>query len=161
VVVREDASGEPALVAYHRATGPVDPAALRERAAAELPAYMVPGAFVALDRFPLTTSGKLDRAALPAPTAAAVPVTEVRERPTGRIEELIAAVWSHVLGASSISADDNFFKLGGHSLLAIKLVARVRAELGLSLPVRVVYENPKLRDLARAIESRTASAAPA
>ncbi|WDZ83434.1 non-ribosomal peptide synthetase [Micromonospora cathayae] len=161
VVVRPDASGEATLVAYHRATGPVDPAALRERAAAQLPTYMVPGAFVALDRFPLTNSGKLDRAALPEPTAAAVPVTEVRERPTGRVEELIAAVWSHVLGAPAISADDNFFKLGGHSLLAIKLVARVRAELGLSLPVRAVYENPKLRDLARAIESRLESSAPA
>ncbi|MCI4066954.1 non-ribosomal peptide synthetase [Micromonospora sp. R77] len=157
VVVRED-QGEPMLVAYHRATGPVDPATLRDRAADSLPAYMVPAAFVALEKFPLTNSGKLDRAALPAPTAAPQAATPVGERPTGRVEELIATVWSQVLGAPSISADDNFFKLGGHSLLAIKLVSRVRAELGLSLPVKTVYENPKLRDLARAIDARLASA---
>jgi amino acid adenylation domain-containing protein len=153
VVVRDDL-GDAALVAYYRAAGPVEPAALRELAAGSLPAYMVPAAFVAVERFPLTNSGKLDRAALPAPTAAAVPDAPVGERPTGRVEELIATVWSQVLGAPSISADDNFFKLGGHSLLAIKLVSRVRAELGTSLPVRAVYENPRLRDLARAIEAR-------
>ncbi|SCL34972.1 amino acid adenylation domain-containing protein [Micromonospora nigra] len=158
VVVRADDGQEPALVAYHRSTGPVDPATLRERAAESLPGYMVPDSFVALDRFPLTNSGKLDRAALPAPTPQSVPDTPVGQRPAGRVEELIAAVWSHVLGAPSISADDNFFKLGGHSLLAIKLVSRVRAELGLSLPVRTVYENPKLRDLAGAIEARLEAA---
>ncbi|KXK60740.1 thioester reductase [Micromonospora rosaria] len=155
VVLRDDPAGEPTLVAYYRATAAVDPTELRDRAAADLPAYMVPAAFVGLDRFPLTNSGKLDRAALPAPTGAAVPEAPAAgDEPTGRVEELIASVWRHVLGASRISADDNFFKLGGHSLLAIKLVAGVRRELGLSLPVRAVYENPRLRDLARTIESR-------
>ncbi|MFY1702132.1 amino acid adenylation domain-containing protein [Micromonospora sp. WMMA1923] len=150
VLLRDDQQ----LVAYYRASVPVDPAELRARAEASLPGYMVPGAFVVLDRFPLTASGKLDRAALPAPVPTAVPATGVDAEPTGRVEELIASVWSHVLGTPRISADDNFFKLGGHSLLAIKLVSGVRRELGLSLPVRAVYENPRLRDLARTIESR-------
>jgi len=152
VLVREE-DGQ-ALVAYYRQSAPVDAAALGEWAARSLPAYMVPAAFVAVDRFPRTTSGKLDRAALPAPALVPAPPTPASGSPTGRVEELIATVWSQVLRRPSISADDNFFKLGGHSLLAIKLVSRVRAELGLGLPVRAVYENPRLRDLARAIEAR-------
>ncbi|WIN00201.1 non-ribosomal peptide synthetase [Actinoplanes oblitus] len=140
------------LVAYYRQAAPVDPAELHDLVAATLPGYMVPATFVAVSRFPRTTSGKLDRAALPAPAPAA-PVT-VGDAPTGRVEQLIAVVWSEVLRRPAIGADDNFFKLGGHSLLAIKLVARVRAELGCTLPVKTVYENPRLRDLARAIEAR-------
>ncbi len=142
------------LVAYYRPSAPVDAAALREWTARSLPGYMVPGAFVAVDRFPRTNSGKLDRAALPAPTLTPAPQVPSGVSPTGPVEELIARVWSEVLRQPSISAEDNFFKLGGHSLLAIKLVSRVRAELGLSLPIRAVYENPRLRDLARAIEAR-------
>ena len=151
VLVREE-SGQ-ALVAYYRQSAPVDAATLAEWTARSLPAYMVPAAFVAVDRFPRTTSGKLDRAALPAPALAPAPPA-AGGAPTGRVEELIATVWAQVLRRPSIGADDNFFKLGGHSLLAIKLVSRVRAELGLGLPVRAVYENPRLRDLAQAIEAR-------
>ncbi len=139
------------LVAYYRQSAPADPAELRELVAAALPGYMVPATFVAVSRFPRTTSGKLDRAALPAPAPTAPEV--VADAPTGHVEQLIAGVWSEVLRRPAIGADDNFFKLGGHSLLAIKLVARVRTELGFGLPVKSVYENPRLRDLARAIEA--------
>ena len=152
VLVREE-DGQ-MLVAYYRQSAPVDAAALREWTARSLPAYMVPGAFMGVDHFPRTTSGKLDRAALPTPTLAPAPQMPSGAAPTGRVEELIARVWSQVLRQPSISAEDNFFKLGGHSLLAIKLVSQVRAELGLGLPIRAVYENPRLRDLARAIEAR-------
>jgi amino acid adenylation domain-containing protein len=155
VVLREDAHGAPGLVAYYRTIAPVDVEQLRERVTAGLPSYMTLAAFVAMDRFPTTPSGKLDRAALPVPAAPATAAGPgAGDEPTGPVEMLIAAVWSHVLSASRISADDNFFKLGGHSLLAIKLVAGVRAELGLRLPVRTVYENPRLRDLAREIQVR-------
>jgi amino acid adenylation domain-containing protein len=163
VIVRDDPGGTPALVAYYRTAAAVDESELRGRLAGELPGYMVPSAFVALERFPTTPNGKLDRAALPAPAA---PAEDPRrqpagDEPAGRVEELIARVWSHVLGTPRISADDNFFKLGGHSLLAIKLVAGVRAEFGLRLPVKKVYENPRLRDLAREIESRLDEEQPA
>ncbi|WP_117215332.1 non-ribosomal peptide synthetase [Allorhizocola rhizosphaerae] len=151
VVLREDLPNGPGLVAYYRAAQPVDEEQLRASVAANLPGYMVPAAFMWLERFPTTTNGKLDRAALPAPQATAVVVEG--DQPAGRVEQLIADVWSHVLGTPRVSADDNFFKLGGHSLLAIKLVAGVRSELGVRLPVKKVYENPRLRDLAREIES--------
>ncbi|MGW7192769.1 non-ribosomal peptide synthetase, partial [Streptomyces sp. NPDC054838] len=152
VVLRDDVHGAPGLVAYHR--GRVSAPELRTRLGAALPAYMVPAAFVALDRFPTTTNGKLDRAALPAPAATAVdaPDAAAAEGMT-RSQELIAAVWASVLGASRIGLDDNFFKLGGHSLLAIKLVSRVRAELRVALPVKAVYANPRLRDLAAHIDT--------
>ena len=155
VVLRGEADDSPQLVAYYRPTAPVDPERLRTELAAALPAYMMPTALVAMDRFPTTSSGKLDRAALPAPAPAAPggPAVSVGQRPTSTVETLIATVWSDVLAVPQVSVDDNFFKLGGHSLLAIKLVARVRAELGLRLPVQAVYENPRLRDLARAIDA--------
>ncbi|MFD8154355.1 amino acid adenylation domain-containing protein [Streptomyces sp. NPDC059720] len=161
VVLRDDVNGAPGLVAYHRpqdpAAGPADAAALRAHLAATLPAYMVPAAFVAVERFPTTTQGKLDRAALPAP---AVPkaAPEAADPALSRSQALIAGVWSTVLGASRIGPDDNFFKLGGHSLLAIKLVSRVRAELGVALPVKAVYANPRLRDLAAHIDTLVAAA---
>lgn len=152
VVLRDDVHGAPGLVAYHR--GSVTASELRSRLASALPAYMVPAAFVALDRFPTTTNGKLDRAALPdpAPTSVGAPTDAAAEGMT-RSQELIAAVWASVLGASRIGPDDNFFKLGGHSLLAIKLVSRVRAELRVALPVKAVYANPRLRDLAAHIDT--------
>ncbi|NJQ08476.1 non-ribosomal peptide synthetase [Streptomyces lonarensis] len=157
VVLREDVNGAPGLVAYLRSAEELDLAALREELAVRLPAYMVPSAFVPVTAFPTTPNGKVDRAALPAPAAAAVPADEAAapgdDAPQGRVEELIAGVWATVLGAPHIGREDNFFKLGGHSLLAIKLVSRVRTELGVSVPVRAIYSNPRLRDLAAHIES--------
>ncbi|MFE3763083.1 amino acid adenylation domain-containing protein [Streptomyces sp. NPDC059104] len=161
VVLREDVHGAPGLVAYYRAAGPVTEAALRERLTAVLPAYMVPAAFVALERFPVTVNGKVDRAALPAPAPAAAPAP-AGDAVVGGLtasQTLIAGVWAAVLGAPHVGPDDNFFKLGGHSLLAIKLVSRVRAELGVSLPVKAVYANPRLRDLAAHLDTLVAAAA--
>ncbi|MDG9721085.1 non-ribosomal peptide synthetase [Streptomyces sp. DH24] len=162
VVLRDEVNGAPGLVAYHRpqdpAAGPADAADLRARLAARLPAYMVPAAFVAVDRFATTTQGKLDRAALPAPTATGAPAETAGPALTPS-QALIAGVWSTVLGKTGIGPDDNFFKLGGHSLLAIKLASRVRAELGVTLPVKAVYANPRLRDLAVHIDTLVAAAA--
>ncbi|RSS68694.1 non-ribosomal peptide synthetase [Streptomyces sp. WAC06614] len=170
VVLRDEVNGAPGLVAYHRpqdpAAGPADAAELRAHLTAALPAYMVPAAFVAMDRFPTTTQGKLDRAALPAPAAAGAGAGasgeggagEVPDAGLTRSQALIAGVWATVLGATRIGPDDNFFKLGGHSLLAIKLVSRVRAELGVALPVKAVYANPRLRDLAAHIDTLVAAA---
>ncbi|MFD8021633.1 amino acid adenylation domain-containing protein [Streptomyces lavendulae] len=161
VVLRDDVHGAPGLVAYYRAAGPVTEAGLRERLTAVLPAYMVPAAFVALERFPVTVNGKVDRAALPAPAPAPVPAPagDSAAAELTASQTLIAGVWAAVLGAPQVGPDDNFFKLGGHSLLAIKLVSRVRAELGVSLPVKAVYANPRLRDLAAHLDTLVAAAA--
>ncbi|MFF3215467.1 non-ribosomal peptide synthetase [Streptomyces sp. NPDC002886] len=159
VLLLDEVHGAPGLVAYYRtSSGEVTEGTLREHLGVALPAYMLPAAFVALDRFPTTTNGKLDRAALPAP-AAASPRPEPVTEGLSRSQELIAGVWAAVLGAPRIGPDDNFFKLGGHSLLAIKLVSRVRAELGVALPVKAVYANPRLRDLASHLDTLVAATA--
>ncbi|MFJ4868328.1 amino acid adenylation domain-containing protein [Streptomyces sp. NPDC088757] len=172
VVLGEDAGGTPCLIAHHRGG---DATALRTALTAALPPYMVPAAYVAVDRFATTPSGKLDRTALAtrveapkdragtagsagsAGSGSSVGSIGSGEGLTGTAEELIARVWTQVLGAASIGPDDNFFKLGGHSLLAIKLVSRVRAELSVALPVKAVYAHPRLRDLAAHIEGLTAA----
>ncbi|GHD51128.1 hypothetical protein GCM10010335_62390 [Streptomyces galbus] len=157
VVLVDDLHGAPGLVAYYRTGAPSAADALRAHLAGRLPAYMVPSALVAVDRFPTTANGKLDRAALPLPEPPEESRASAADLPAGRAEELIARVWSSVLGVRTLTADSNFFKLGGHSLLAIKLVSRVKAELGVSLPVKTVYAHPRLRDLAAQIEGALAA----
>ncbi|WP_336214988.1 non-ribosomal peptide synthetase [Nonomuraea sp. LPB2021202275-12-8] len=132
-----------ALVAYY--TGVETPGrALREQLARRLPEYLVPAAFAWVPEFPRTVSGKLDLGALPdpPPDAGAGPPVE------GPVEELIAKVWSGVLGLDRVLADDDFFALGGHSLVALKVVSRVRDHFGVVLPTKDVYRHPRLRDLA-------------
>ncbi|MFF7025893.1 amino acid adenylation domain-containing protein [Streptomyces klenkii] len=133
-------------------SGPT-PEELREHTAAALPGYMVPAAFVALDALPMTVSGKVDVRALPAPDAAT-------ERPgpgpgglDGEIEELIAGVWSEVLGRDDIHPDDDFFALGGHSLVALRVVSRLKKRIGVVMPTKDIYRHPRLRDLAGHAES--------
>ncbi|MEU3233732.1 non-ribosomal peptide synthetase [Nocardiopsis alba] len=153
VVDLRELSGGPGLVAYYRTRKDGLEQGLRELAKAELPGYMEPASYVELAEFPRTPSGKLDRAALPDPE----PTEETREEAFGSdltsVERLIAEVWARVLGVSRIAAEDDFFRLGGHSLLAIKLVSQVKARLGVRIPLKAVYENPRLRDLASVIES--------
>ncbi|HSF43788.1 MAG TPA: amino acid adenylation domain-containing protein, partial [Thermoanaerobaculia bacterium] len=115
-----------------------------------LPAYMVPPAFVFLPELPLNVSGKVDRKALPAPDSTAATEWVAPRTP---LEELLAGLWQELLDRERVGARDNFFELGGHSLLATRLLARVRAVLGVDLPVRRLFEAPTIEALAAAIES--------
>ncbi|WP_181019443.1 non-ribosomal peptide synthetase [Nonomuraea typhae] len=145
VAVREDRPGERRLVAYAVPSGAAVERDLRAYLAARLPAYMVPSAFVLLEALPLLPNGKVDRAALPAPGAAAAP--EGREA-RGAVERRLCELVAEVLGTGPVGIDDDFFELGGHSLLAARLVSRVRAELGSSLGVRAVFAAPTVAALA-------------
>jgi len=118
---------------------------LRDGLLKKLPAHMVPSSFTMLERMPLTANGKLDTRALPAPGHT---VREDYAAPRDEYERLLAKLWSALLGVERIGRDYNFFELGGHSLLATQLVSRVRAETGVTLPLRTIFERPVLHDLA-------------
>ncbi len=124
----------------------------REFLQGKLPGYMVPPVFVLLDALPLTASGKVDRRALPEPPAAEES-GGTGESPQGPLEELLAGIWSELLGVPRVSREDGFFDLGGHSLLATRLVSRVREALGVELALKAVFEAPTLAGFAAAVEA--------
>ncbi|MFF5705189.1 amino acid adenylation domain-containing protein [Streptomyces sp. NPDC012794] len=120
-------------------------AELRAHLAGQLPASLVPGLFVTLDKLPRTATGKIDRNRLPAPPAGAL--TAGRAART-TAEELIAGIWCEVLGTVEVGATDDFFALGGHSLLAARMAARAGEALGIEIPLRTVFEHPTVEALA-------------
>ncbi|MCG1019981.1 amino acid adenylation domain-containing protein, partial [Mycetohabitans sp. B4] len=128
---------------------------LRTHVAAALPEYMVPSAFVQLGAFPLTPNGKLDRRALPAPSADAF-AHQAYEAPQGELEITLAQIWTELLGVEPVGRHDNFFALGGHSLLAVRLMNRVAA-LGIVLPLATLFAAPTLAGLAAVLEAQRAS----
>ncbi|KOX18394.1 non-ribosomal peptide synthetase [Saccharothrix sp. NRRL B-16348] len=140
VVARTD-NGHTRLVGYVVTTGPAN---LREHLRRSLPDYAVPSAFVELDHIPLTANGKLDRAALPAPQAAAHGGFVAPRTP---VEAELARLWAEVLGAERIGVDDNFFAVGGDSILSIQLVSRAR-QAGLHLTSRDVFRHQTVAELA-------------
>ncbi len=170
VMAKPAPSGEKVLVAYvvedrsgdePRAVG----TAQRERVAAvrrhmeqHLPDYMLPGAYVVLAALPLSPNGKVDRMALPAPSALAFGSAEF-EAPAGSTEVALARIWSEVLELQGIGRRDHFFELGGHSLAATQVLSRIRRDLGLGLAVRAIFDKPVLADLATELDSRLGHAA--
>jgi amino acid adenylation domain-containing protein/non-ribosomal peptide synthase protein (TIGR01720 family) len=149
VVAREDRPGDVRLVAYVIRSTPEDPIALRRWLAERLPEHMVPSAFVDLEVLPLNPNGKLDRRALPAPGD---PLGGNATAPRTPVEEVLTRILAEVLGRESFGVAEDFFAAGGHSLLAARVVARVRAALGVEIPLRAVFEHPAPVDLAARIE---------
>ncbi len=157
VIAREDGGRERYLAAYVvAAPGAPAPAAaeLRAHLAARLPDYMVPAAFVPLDALPLTPNRKLDRRALPAPEPAVAAGSIAPRTPA---ESAVAALFGEVLGRSEVGAGDRFFDLGGHSLLAIRLLARLRRDFGVELPVRRLFEASSVAEVAAEVERLAAA----
>ncbi|MEV6986916.1 amino acid adenylation domain-containing protein [Sphaerisporangium sp. NPDC051017] len=142
VAVRDDT-----LVAFVAGSASFDD--LRRHAAETLPPYMVPGLWTRLDRLPLTPSGKVDRAALPE-------VEREREtrfvEPRTDAERLVADIWAEVLDLERVGALDDFFHLGGHSLLAVRVIARLRADVEVDMPIRTIFARRTVADLAAALE---------
>ncbi|MFH9074927.1 non-ribosomal peptide synthetase [Streptomyces alboflavus] len=160
VVIARDGHGTgraEQLVAYvvPSATGGAGPAELRGFTAERLPEFMVPAAVVPLDALPLMPNGKLDRAALPEPEFTA---GRYRAPRTPR-EETLCRLYAEVLGVDRVGVDDDFFALGGHSLLAARLLSRIRSELGADVPLRAIFDTPRVTDLSSKVKD--ASAAPA
>jgi amino acid adenylation domain-containing protein len=151
VVPRESASGL-RLVAYAAAEPGTPVTELRELVKSALPAYMVPADFVLLDALPLTATGKLDRRALPEPTAGDTAAGDGYAPPETVTEELLAAIWAGLLGRERVGIFDDFFDLGGHSLLAPQVFARIEETFQVELPLRALFEAPTVAQLANRIE---------
>ncbi len=160
VTVREDAPGEQRLVAYYVSGEAIEAQTLREQLQASLPEYMVPAAYVRLERLPLTPNGKLDRKGLPAPEGQAYASTAY-EAPQGEVEQTLAGIWQTLLGVERVGRHDDFFALGGHSLQAVRLVAQVRTQLGAELGLTELFAQPSLSAVAQAIVRGQGSALPA
>ncbi|WP_371834288.1 condensation domain-containing protein, partial [Pseudomonas syringae] len=159
IIAREDVPGDKRLVAYFTADSQVSLDLLREHLLEQLPDYMVPTAFVQLEKLPLTPNGKLDRKALPAPDQLAL-VSREYQAPQGATERAIADIWQALLGIDQVGRHDHFFELGGHSLLAVKLIERMR-QIDLSADVRVLFSQPTLAALAAAVGGGTEVIVPA
>jgi amino acid adenylation domain-containing protein len=153
VIVREDKPGDQRLVAYivSKSKPDINTPEVRSFLQEKLPNYMLPTAFVILDKLPLTPNGKVDRKALPAPDIkngweeSFVP-------PRTPTEQIIADIWADVLSLEQVGIYDNFFKLGGHSLLATQVISRLREAFKIDLPLRSLFENPTVKNLVERIE---------
>lgn len=154
VQAQEVGSGEKRLVAYVVAARESRPTAseLRGFLKDKLPEHMVPAVFVLLDAFPLTTNGKVNRQALPTPDDRRPELDQIFVACRTPTEELLAAIWSQVLGVERVGIYDNFFQLGGHSLLATQVVSRIREAFQVEMPLRRLFEAPTVVGLAESID---------
>jgi amino acid adenylation domain-containing protein len=155
VTVRAEESGEPRLIAYIVMKPGADLRAreLRNSLAEHLPDYMVPSTFIKIARLPLTTHGKVDRAALPTPTAENVLADDRLDPPQSEVEHWLAALLTKLLGVERIGRDDNFFRLGGHSLMGAQLIAKIQERFGVELSLRSLFDHPSVRGIASEIDN--------
>jgi acyl carrier protein len=167
VLARTVGDGDPELVGYlvPAAGAAPEPVALREHLSGALPAAMVPSAWVVLDRLPLTPHGKLDRAALPPPPEApAAPPAPATPAPSDvdsgdPVAAAIRDIFLEVLRLDDIGPDDDLFDLGGHSLTITRIMARMRQQLGIDVPLEVFFDTPTVAGVVEAIKRRPAGLA--
>jgi len=155
VIATKDEPGQQRLVAYVvlRPGATIDARELKDHARRILPKYMVPTAYLALQEFPLTASGKVDRSKLPL----SVPdqPDSAPQRFSNGVEEIIAGIWEQVLCVEMVGMEDDFFELGGHSLLATQVISRIRESLEVELPLRSIFESPTVSGLAELVEQES------
>ena len=151
VVAKEKASGDKYLVAYlvPASQAEAGPTSLRSFLGQQLPDYMVPSAFVALDAMPMTPNGKINRRGLPEPEFD-VPSSETAVA-SDALQWQLTRIWQEVLEKKQIGIRDNFFELGGHSLVAARLMHRIGQEIGKTLPLAMLFESPTIEQLATAL----------
>ena len=161
VTAREDVPGDKRLAAYIIPEEKQLPAvgALREYMKEKLPEYMIPGAFVMLEKFPLTPNGKIDRKALPAPANLRPELASAYVAPQTELERKLAAIWQEVLRIEKIGIHDNFFEAGGYSLLAVRVISRIRKDLQVDLALLSFFEHPTIAGLGQSIEKARQSGA--
>jgi amino acid adenylation domain-containing protein len=153
VLARQDGPEDQQLVAYivPRRRQSLQVSKLRAHLKQMLPEYMVPSAFVVLDKLPLTSNGKVDHRVLPAPNWSRREAEASYVAPRTQVEKSLVGIWAEVLKKEPVGIRDNFFDLGGHSLMATQVMSRVRRTFQLDIPLRVLFETPSIEDLAIAI----------
>jgi amino acid adenylation domain-containing protein len=154
VTVRNDAANEQHLVAYILAADGAAPDAGQLRASVrdQLPEYMVPSAFVILDEFPKSPSGKVDRRSLPSFEGLKPEMAVSLATPRTQTEEVLVALWSETMKIDAVGVDANFFEMGGHSLLAMQLVSRIRQVFEIDLPLSAIFEFPTISGIGKQID---------
>ncbi|WP_445251739.1 MULTISPECIES: non-ribosomal peptide synthetase [unclassified Microcoleus] len=159
-VAVDDLSGNKRLVAYvvPNQNQTLNPGEIRNFLKQQLPNYMIPNAFVAMDFLPLTPNGKIDRLRLPAPgTLASNPIDKSCIAPRTPTESTLAQIWATILNAECVGIRDNFFDLGGDSLLAIRLINEINQQFERELPLSALFLNPTIEGLADSLSSETNS----
>ena len=161
VTLREASSGGPQLIAYivPRKKPAPNSDELRRHLGNILPGYMLPSAFVALQAIPKTTSGKMNRLALPKPDPTGSQSGETYVAPRNDYEARLARLWENLLKIHPIGMDDNFFAIGGHSLLAVRLLGLVETEFGTHLPMKTFFQGPTITQYAAAMQNSDAKPA--
>src|ERR1051325_3432782 len=150
VLAREDGAEERRLVAYLACNNGDAPSASEWRrfVGAKLPEYMIPSIFMVLEKLPLTSSGKVDRRALPAPDQTRPELAQMYAAPTSPTEMILAGAWAEVLGVERVGVHDSFFELGGDSLMAIQVVAKAR-EHELPISIQQLFQYPTIAQLSQ------------
>lgn len=160
VIAADDPMGHKQLLAYVRpqqSNACPSEASINATLSEKLPDYMMPAAIIPLNQFPTTVNGKLDREALPRPDRRDA---GQYEPPTNEREQILSDIWCTTLGLERVGIRDNFFELGGHSLLAVSLTARVRAQLGIQLPLAALLEAPTFAEYAKQLGSSSSDHSP-
>jgi amino acid adenylation domain-containing protein len=162
VIAEQGKSRDARIIAYYASERQPGVAVdeLRRFLGAKLADYMVPSAFVKLDALPLTSNGKVDRKALPEPGNDRPNLKEPYQSPRNATEQKLVEIWEGLLNVRPVGVHDNFFDLGGQSLLATQVVSRLREAVHVELPLRTLFENPTVAELAEQIQTQTKDLAP-
>ena len=138
------------LIAYVVLNEKITEQSIREYLQEKLPGYMIPSVFVEMDRIPITTSGKIDKKALPLPNNAML-MARVYTPPRNAIEKRLVEIWQEILALDRIGVYDNFFEIGGHSLSATRLMTSIKQEFALSIPLKAIFKYPCIEELTKYI----------
>lgn len=155
ITVGEDAANEKCMIAYVVTENPnLTRSELAEFLNSRLPEYMIPAVFVRMDALPITSNGKVNRAALPTPAPENLLPDRISSTPSSAVAEKITAIVCELLGIEQVGADENFFLLGGHSLLGTQVIAKIRDAFSVELPLRTIFEQPTIAGLSSEVEQR-------
>ena len=151
VTATQSTDGSAQLIAYYIGDNTVNSTTLQQSLSSQLPAYMLPAAFIAIDAWPLTPSGKINRNKLPQPDWAALN-EQAYVAPETATQKQLALIWAEVLQLEKVGIEDNFFHIGGHSLTATQALAKAQACFNVEVPLREIFENPNIRHIASLLD---------